>query len=1086
MFDLSGFSLSDMVRCSAEVRRSASDAGSLEEAAAAVVSYLYDHLGDPASGTLSSAMVRLFKTHPTSSLEGALHERAHQLLEGHPDPNAVKCLVLLASQGAEEEWCDRTRSRAHAVIPLPGADIVAQSPMIAALLHSLGVDLEAVIDVDGDPGAVASMDRSAFGVFHVEDVEGSELVPDQDFVRRHGVRSALGFGGALPSGDVFAVVIFSRSVISAEVADLFRAVGVSVKVALLPFVDGRVFAGDDRIPLGPRRASAESLADALQQLLDVHEATAFEQTRQAERTMQDIRDQAAELARSHQRLEDEARIIETLHYVGSSLTAELELDRLVSSATEAATVVTGAEFGAFFYNVIDEAGERYTLYTVAGASRDHFSKFPMPRATPVFGPTFRGEDIVRSPDITKDPRFGRMAPHFGMPPGHLPVRSYLAVPVVSRSGEVLGGLFFGHEAVEVFDERDERLAYGIAAQAAIAIDNARLYSAAGDARLKAEATAARLARLQAVTAALSSIRVRQDVAEVVTSEVRAELLADMVSVSLLHAAGKELLLANQQGLSSTTAAEWGRLPVSAAVPASDAVRSGAPVVIGSIEERDARYPHLAHEHTYAAFATLPLVVEGRTLGALTVGWTEPRAFSGEEREFLMAVARQCAQAFERARLAEAERRAVERQTFLADAGRELASSLDLDETLSQLCRLVVPRMAETSWVYLAAGETFRLVTVASQDPEKERLMRLVGDMVASGQFTPVVAGVATSGSSIFFSEMPEAMLGERIGGNPGRALAAGRLGIRSFIAVALRAGGRPIGVLVATRGDDQARFDAIDLATLEELAGRAASAIANARAHQERTEVARTLQQSLLPPALIDIPGLQLASRYHPVGEGTEVGGDFYDVFPIGEGRYGVVMGDVCGKGIPAAALTSLARYTVRTAAMRETAPSEVLGVLNRAIEAQDVGERFCTIAHAFLEASEGRVAVTLALGGHPFPLLLTSAGEVRAVGEVGSAVGLFAEFEATDVHLSLEPGDALVLFTDGVTEARAPDGRFAGQGLVEEVLAQAVGQDAEGIAASIEAAIRDFQGGRPRDDLALLVLRMDPPAPDAAEAPGG
>ena len=1071
MFDLHAFLLSDMVRCSAEIRRTASAAASLEEAADAVVSYLYEHLGDPTTGAPSSVMVRLFKTHPTSTLEKPLRERAHQLLEGHPDPDAVKCLVLMASKGAEEAWCDRRQSRNHDVIPLPGVDIVAQSPMIAGLLRSLGVDLDAVIEVGGDPGAVATMDRTAFGVFHVEDVEGSELVPDQDFVRRHGVRSALGFGGALPSGDVFAVVVFSRTLISAEVAALFQTVAVSVKVALLPFVEARVFDGDGRFPLGRRSAPAESLAAALEQLLDVHEATALEQTRKAERALQDMRTQAAELAKSHKRLEDEARIIETLHYVGSSLTAELELERLVNNATEAATAVTGAQFGAFFYNVVDEAGARYLLYAISGASREQFSAFPLPRATPVFGPTFQGDEIVRSPDITMDPRFGQVGPHFGMPPGHLRVHSYLAVPVVSRSGEVLGGLFFGHEAIGVFDERDERLALGIAAQAAIAIDNARLYQVAGEARVKAEATASRLARLQAITATLSNIERGQDVAEVVTAKVQTELVADMVTVCLLDPAGTHLQLVHHVGLASTSAAEWQRFPVAEALPASDAVRGRTPVLVGSLQQRDERYPRLAgQQKTYAAFATLPLVVEERALGALTIGWTEPGVFSDEERDFLMAVARQCAQAFERARLAAAERRAIERQTFLADAGRELTASLDLDETLSHLCRLVVPRMAESSWVYLSEGEGFRLVSVSSTDPEKERLMWRVADRVASGEMTPGVAGVATSGSSVLFSEVPNAVWGRR-------------LGIRSFIAVALRAGGRPMGVLVAARGDDHPRFDAVDLVTLEELAGRAASAIANARAHAERTEVARTLQQSLLPPDLIEIPGLQLASRYHPVGEGTEVGGDFYDVFSIGEGRYGVVMGDVCGKGIPAAALTALARYTVRTAAMRETGPSEVLGVLNRAIEAHDVGERFCTIAHAFLEASEGRVSVTLALGGHPFPLLLTAAGEVRAVGEIGSAVGLFSEFEATDVSLCLGPGDALVFFTDGVTEARSPGGRFAGQDLIEGVLSQSVGLDAESIAASIEAVVRDFQGGRPRDDIALLVLRMEPvvAAPAAA-----
>ena len=185
--------------------------------------------------------------------------------------------------------------------------------------------------------------------------------------------------------------------------------------------------------------------------------------------------EVTDLVHARQAARDDAQLVETLHRVGSVLAAELDLDRLVQSVTDAATEATGAQFGAFFYNRIDERGESYTLYTISGVPREHFSQFPMPRNTAIFAPTFSGSGVVRLDDVQQDPRYGRNAPHNGMPQGHLPVRSYLAVPVKSRSGEVLGGLFFGHEQVGVFTERAERLAVGIAAQAAIALDNARLY-----------------------------------------------------------------------------------------------------------------------------------------------------------------------------------------------------------------------------------------------------------------------------------------------------------------------------------------------------------------------------------------------------------------------------------------------------------------------------------------------------------------------------------------------------------------------------------------------------------------------------------
>ncbi|WP_109480778.1 response regulator [Paraburkholderia sp. C35] len=178
------------------------------------------------------------------------------------------------------------------------------------------------------------------------------------------------------------------------------------------------------------------------------------------------------------RLREESRTLEILNRVGTVVAAELDLNRAVQVVVDAATELTGAAFGSFFYNVMDDKGGSYMLYTLSGVPKDSFAKFPMPRNTSVFAPTFNGDGIVRSDDITKDPRYGRNPPHRGMPEGHLKVRSYLAAPVVSRTGEVLGGLFFGHPMPGMFTARAERLVEGIAAQAATAIDNARLYQAA--------------------------------------------------------------------------------------------------------------------------------------------------------------------------------------------------------------------------------------------------------------------------------------------------------------------------------------------------------------------------------------------------------------------------------------------------------------------------------------------------------------------------------------------------------------------------------------------------------------------------------
>lgn len=190
-----------------------------------------------------------------------------------------------------------------------------------------------------------------------------------------------------------------------------------------------------------------------------------------------------------QRLQAQTRTLETINGTGEAIASELDLERVVQIATDAAVDLTGAAFGAFFYNVMDDSGDKLMLYTLSGASRADFEKFGMPRATAVFHPTFVGECVVRSDNIRMDPRYGKSAPHHGMPKGHLPVTSYLAVPVQSRSGEVIGGLFLGHPEEARFDEYHEQLISGVAAQAATAIDNARLYQSAQrelDERTRAE------------------------------------------------------------------------------------------------------------------------------------------------------------------------------------------------------------------------------------------------------------------------------------------------------------------------------------------------------------------------------------------------------------------------------------------------------------------------------------------------------------------------------------------------------------------------------------------------------------------------
>jgi len=439
-----------------------------------------------------------------------------------------------------------------------------------------------------------------------------------------------------------------------------------------------------------------------------------------------------EATRMEARLRAESQAAGRLYRISTALMAERELHDIVQRVTEESTALAGAQFGAFFYNVLDDRGESYMLYTIAGAPREAFERFPMPRNTKVFDPTFRGEGVVRSDDITADPRYGQNAPYYGKPKGHLPVRSYLAVPVKSRAGEVLGGLFFGHEETAVFTEDVEHSVDAVAKLAAIAIENSRLHDTA-----------------------------------------RRQL----------------------------------------------------------------------------------------------------------------------------------------------DASRQ---------------------------------------------------------------------------------------------------------------------------------------------------------------AFRERDSVARVLQESLLPPRLPPIEGLDLAARYLP-GAGM-VGGDFYDVFPLQDGFHGVAIGDVQGKDARAAAMTSVVRHTLRLAALQHESPNATLEVVNRIVLQEQVpaDPRFASAAFARVRRTGAGVYVCLASAGHPPALVARAGGSVEECHAPGTLLGITDAPELADAAVTLGPGDALVLYTDGLTEARSPVEGLLGEERVRDRLAALDGTEpAAGIITALEELVAGHSDRSRRDDIAILVARV-------------
>jgi serine phosphatase RsbU (regulator of sigma subunit) len=270
------------------------------------------------------------------------------------------------------------------------------------------------------------------------------------------------------------------------------------------------------------------------------------------------------------------------------------------------------------------------------------------------------------------------------------------------------------------------------------------------------------------------------------------------------------------------------------------------------------------------------------------------------------------------------------------------------------------------------------------------------------------------------------------------------------------------------------RFMAADRAFLFQLADQAAQALERARLYEERAYVARTLQAGLLPDRLSDIPGLEVAVRYHSIADGGTVGGDFYDCFDIRPDRWLVLVGDVAGKGTAAAVLTGLARHTLRAIALRDERPEDVLRFLNEALRRQSSEAAFCTVGCVRLDPAEGGgFSACLASGGHPFPLLVRAGGRAEDVIVRGTLLGVEAEPVLEQVQLDLAVGDTLVLYTDGVVDARDPTGDRFGEERLRAAIDAAAGGTAEAVAEAVDQTVAAFEVDVSRDDRAILALRV-------------
>jgi PAS domain S-box-containing protein len=610
--------------------------------------------------------------------------------------------------------------------------------------------------------------------------------------------------------------------------------------------------------------------------------------------------------------------------------------------------------------------------------------------------------------------------------------SAMSVPLTVR-GRTLGAIAFASaESGQVYGKEDLAIAEELAARAAIAVENAGLYGRLHGA--EAELRASR-DQLQAIL---------DGVADAVTAQA-----PDGRLVYANDAAARQLGEGSTEDLMQAGSAEF--------------------------MKRYRLYDEAGDEFP---LERLPgrLALQGEDPGPALL-----RYHNGETGEDLWALIKATAIRDEQGKAILAinviedvteQRRREQELRFLADTGKVLGSSLDWRQTFPEVARLATRTLADWCAIEVLEDDgSVRLAAFAHTDPDKQHLGEEIIRRDPSSGEPGKLRGALASGRSELRTELSDMEIAGAAR-TPDHLAGLLELGLRSAVAAPLIARGRVLGAISLVAGDGGRRFDEADLVLAEELAGRCGLALDNSRLFAERSRIARTLQESLLPPMLPDLPGVDVAARFRAAGEGLEVGGDFYDLFETGDADWAVAIGDVCGKGSEAAAITALARYTVRAAAMRQQDPSQILLMLNEALLRQRTDKRFCTVLYGRLSQDAEGHSLEFSSGGHPLPLVLRANGPSGEVGAPGTLLGIVPDPELADERVLLKPGDAVVLYTDGVTDAAAPVRMWSAPELAS-LLGSPAGRDADAIAQQVMEIALSEAHGEPRDDIAIIVIKV-------------
>ncbi len=588
-----------------------------------------------------------------------------------------------------------------------------------------------------------------------------------------------------------------------------------------------------------------------------------------------------------------------------------------------------------------------------------------------------------------------------------------AIPL-SLAGRTLGVFRLSFASPHLFDEEERAFVLAFSAQVGQALERAELYNSERFARAVAETAVGRLNRLNHVTASLAAASDVQQISAIVAEQAARTLGATISALCLVE--GEDTLRTVQmQGTQPGTYGQWLTFPLSADLPASEAARENRTVVVHSRAELESRYPLLAGLAPQDnSLVCVPLSVSGHAVGALSLTFGSSYVVDDDSVNLLMAIGRQCALAIERAYLVSAERQARHRSGFLADSTARVASSLDPEETMENLSDLIVPELADWSAVYLS-DEVGRVViaTAKHREPALTLAMRslLKQSSIDLGEAGDV-GEVMYSGRRLRYAEITAEQQKEvfaLFGGAPIEELRA-----NSVLAVPFVRQERILGLLVMAR--THGTYSDTELMLAAELADRAAVALDNATRFLRERDAALTLQRSLLPQALPDVSGLAMARRYFPGATGTNVGGDWYDVIPLESGRVALIIGDVMGRGLRAAAVMGQLRAIARAHVYADLAPAEVLARVDTELMRLEQ-EQIATALLALLDPATG--TLTVASAGHLPPLVRTDDGAVEFLDvDPGPPLGTGAG-GYTDLEVTLTDGATVLLYTDGLVEDR-------------------------------------------------------------------